>query len=44
MLVPSIEMNCPQRLHFMRARFPATLVSGTLNFVAQEEQLTIIGQ
>lgn len=40
--MPSIEMISPQRLHLIRARFPATFVSGTLNLVAQEEQLTII--
>lgn len=40
--VPSIRMALPHFLHFIRARLPATFASGTLNLVAQEEQLTIM--
>lgn len=38
--MPSIEICSPHFLHFIRARFPATFSSGTLNFAEQAEQLT----
>lgn len=38
--VPSIGIASPHFLHFIRARFPATLASGTLNFAEQEGQRT----
>lgn len=38
--VPSMGIESPHFLHFIRARLPATFASGTLNFAEQEGQLT----